>query len=124
MSAGRLEATTAAVLGLIGAAIAGLAPARPNGRFATGSGRLGAKVALAAPFIWWTACSAGWRCSARREMAALLGLLVTGSLQAPSRDAGSGPSQDDLAVLRGARPRSRLLRVTGRFFLRRFRSGG
>ncbi|MFD5063110.1 DUF6223 family protein [Streptomyces sp. NPDC058394] len=70
MSAGRLEATTAAVLGLIGAAIAGLALARPNGRFATGSGRLGANVALAAAFIWWTACSAGWRCSAHREVAA------------------------------------------------------
>ncbi|HWM39500.1 MAG TPA: DUF6223 family protein [Streptomyces sp.] len=48
MSAGRLGATSAAVLGLIGAVIGGLALARPAGRFGHGSGRLGAVVALAA----------------------------------------------------------------------------
>ncbi|MFE9884627.1 DUF6223 family protein [Streptomyces scopuliridis] len=47
MSAGRLGASSAAVLGLIGAVIGALALARPAGRFGTGSGRLGAVVALA-----------------------------------------------------------------------------
>ncbi|TLS40379.1 hypothetical protein FE633_41950 [Streptomyces montanus] len=48
MSAGRLGASVAAVLGLTGVVIGGLALARPAGRFGTGSGRLGAIVALAA----------------------------------------------------------------------------
>jgi hypothetical protein len=51
MSSGRLGATVAAVLGLIGVVIGGLALARPAGRFGTGSGRLGAVVALAAGLI-------------------------------------------------------------------------
>ncbi|MFF1417835.1 DUF6223 family protein [Streptomyces sp. NPDC058280] len=51
MSAGRLGATTAAVLGLIGVVIAGLALARPTGRFGTDNGRLGANTALAAGLI-------------------------------------------------------------------------
>jgi hypothetical protein len=51
MSAGRLVASSAAVLGLIGAVIGGLALARPASRFGTGSGRLGAVVALAAGLI-------------------------------------------------------------------------
>jgi len=48
MSSGRLWATLAAVLGLIGVVIGGLALARPAGRFGTAAGRLGAIVALAA----------------------------------------------------------------------------
>ncbi|MEU4997954.1 DUF6223 family protein [Streptomyces sp. NPDC021622] len=48
MSAGRLGATTAAVLGLIGVVIGGLALARPAGRIGTGTGWLGAGAALAA----------------------------------------------------------------------------
>lgn len=51
MSAGRLGATTAAVLALIGVIIGGLALARPAGRFGTGSGRLGAGAALSAGLI-------------------------------------------------------------------------
>ncbi|TPQ20654.1 DUF6223 family protein [Streptomyces sporangiiformans] len=51
MSAGRLGATVAAVLGLTGVVIGGLALARPAGRFGTGSGRLGTIVALAAGLI-------------------------------------------------------------------------
>ncbi|MFD7442898.1 DUF6223 family protein [Streptomyces sp. NPDC059909] len=51
MTAGRLGASVAAVLGLIGMVIGGLALARPAGRFGTGSGRLGAIVALAAGLI-------------------------------------------------------------------------
>ncbi len=51
MSAGRLGATTAAVSGLLGVIIGGLALARPAGRFGTGNGRLGAIVALAAGLI-------------------------------------------------------------------------
>jgi hypothetical protein len=46
MSAGRLGATTAALLGLLGVVVGGLALARPAGRFGTGSGRLGTTVAL------------------------------------------------------------------------------
>lgn len=45
------RATVAAVLGLIGAVIGGLALARPAGRFGTSSGRLGAVVALAGGVI-------------------------------------------------------------------------
>ncbi|MFE9645109.1 DUF6223 family protein [Streptomyces sp. NPDC006365] len=48
MSAGRLGAGVAGVLGLIGAVIGGLALARPAGRFGAGSGRLGTIVPLAA----------------------------------------------------------------------------
>jgi Family of unknown function (DUF6223) len=51
LSAGRLGASLAAVLGLTGVVIGGLALARPAGRFGTGSGRLGAIVALAAGLI-------------------------------------------------------------------------
>jgi uncharacterized BrkB/YihY/UPF0761 family membrane protein len=51
MTSGRLGATVAAVLGLIGVVIGLLALARPSGRFGTASGRLGAIVALAAGLI-------------------------------------------------------------------------
>lgn len=51
MSAGRLGASTAAVLALIGVVIGGLSLARPAGRFGTGSGRLGAAAALSAGLI-------------------------------------------------------------------------
>jgi Family of unknown function (DUF6223) len=51
MSTGRLGASSAAVLGLIGVVIGGLALARPTSRIGTGSGRLGALVALAAGLI-------------------------------------------------------------------------
>ena len=46
MSAGRLGAIVAALLGLIGVVVGGLALARPAGRFGTGNGRGGAYVAL------------------------------------------------------------------------------
>lgn len=48
MSSGRIGAVAAAVLGLTGVAVAGLALARPAGRFGTASGRLGVVAALAA----------------------------------------------------------------------------
>ena len=51
MTTGRLMASTAAVLGLIGVVIGGLALARPNSRFGTASGQLGAIVALAMGLI-------------------------------------------------------------------------
>jgi tetratricopeptide (TPR) repeat protein len=51
MTPRRLVASVAAVLGLIGVVIGGLALARPAGRFGTASGRLGAIVALAAGLI-------------------------------------------------------------------------
>jgi hypothetical protein len=51
ISSGRLGAIVAAVLGLIGVVIGGLALARPAGRTGTGSGRLGALVALVAGLI-------------------------------------------------------------------------
>ncbi|MGW0394636.1 DUF6223 family protein [Streptomyces sp. NPDC003042] len=51
VSAGRIGASSAAVLGLIGMVIGGLALARPAGRFGVESGRLGATVALAAGLI-------------------------------------------------------------------------
>jgi hypothetical protein len=51
MSAGRLGASTGAVVGLIGVVVAGLALARPSGRFGTGSGPLGGIVALVAGLI-------------------------------------------------------------------------
>jgi hypothetical protein len=51
LTADRLWATTAAVLGLIGVVIGVLALVRPAGRFGTASGRLGAIVALAAGLI-------------------------------------------------------------------------
>ncbi|GAA1370802.1 DUF6223 family protein [Catellatospora chokoriensis] len=47
MSAGRLGASAAALLGLAGLIIGGLALARPTGRFGTRTGRLGAAMALA-----------------------------------------------------------------------------
>jgi hypothetical protein len=46
MSPGRIGATVAAVVGLIGAVIGGLALARSAGRIGTGTGRRGAIVAL------------------------------------------------------------------------------
>jgi uncharacterized BrkB/YihY/UPF0761 family membrane protein len=51
ISSGRLGAIVAAVLGLIGVVIGGLALARPAGLFGTASGRLGAIVALAAGLL-------------------------------------------------------------------------
>ncbi|AXL89224.1 hypothetical protein C4J65_13590 [Streptomyces sp. CB09001] len=48
MSAGRLGASTAAVLALCGVAAGWLALARPTGRLGTGTGRLGAVTALTA----------------------------------------------------------------------------
>jgi hypothetical protein len=51
MSAGRLGSTVAAVLGLTGVIIGGLALARPTSRIGTGNGRLGATMALAAGLI-------------------------------------------------------------------------
>ena len=45
---GRIWATTALLLALVGVAIGGLALARPASRFGTSSGRLGAVVALVA----------------------------------------------------------------------------
>ncbi|KAM3094942.1 DUF6223 family protein [Phormidesmis sp. 146-12] len=51
MTPGRLVASSAAVLGLVGVVIGGLALVRPAGRFGTASGRLGVIVALAAGLI-------------------------------------------------------------------------
>ena len=51
MSAGRIGAIVAAVLGLTGAIIGGLALTRPTSRFGTGNGQLGATVALAVGLI-------------------------------------------------------------------------
>ncbi|PZG24030.1 hypothetical protein C1I95_01410 [Micromonospora craterilacus] len=51
MSAGRLGASLAAVLGLAGVVIGGLALARPASRVGTGSGRRGATMALLAGLI-------------------------------------------------------------------------
>jgi hypothetical protein len=51
MSYGRLGASVAAVLGLIGVVIGGLALARPAGRVGTASGPRGAILALAAGLI-------------------------------------------------------------------------
>ncbi|HEY0700813.1 MAG TPA: DUF6223 family protein [Micromonospora sp.] len=48
MSAGRLGAIVATVLGLAGVVVGGLALGRPASRVGTGSGRLGATVALLA----------------------------------------------------------------------------
>ncbi|WP_247662701.1 DUF6223 family protein [Micromonospora sp. U21] len=51
MSAGRLGASVAAVLGLAGVLIGGLALVRPTSRLGTGNGRLGAMMALAVGLI-------------------------------------------------------------------------
>jgi len=51
MSAGRLWATVAGVLGLTGVIIGWLALARPTSRLGTGKGRLGATTALTAALI-------------------------------------------------------------------------
>ncbi|MFC3997931.1 DUF6223 family protein [Nocardiopsis sediminis] len=51
MSAGRLGAIVAALVGLIGVVNGGLALARSAGRIGTGNGRLGAVVALVAGLI-------------------------------------------------------------------------
>ena len=51
MSAGRIGASVAALLGLSGVIISGLALARPTRRIGTGNGRLGATMALAAGLI-------------------------------------------------------------------------
>ncbi|MEK8107050.1 DUF6223 family protein [Micromonospora sp. M12] len=47
MSAGRFGASSAVLLGLVGAVVGGLALARPAGRLGAGSGSLGAVLALA-----------------------------------------------------------------------------
>jgi hypothetical protein len=51
MSSGRVGASVAALVGLIGVVIGGLAMARSAGRIDTGSGRRGAIVALVAGLI-------------------------------------------------------------------------
>jgi hypothetical protein len=51
MTSGRLMATSAAVLGLIGVVVGVLALVRPTGLFGTATGRMGAIVALAAGLI-------------------------------------------------------------------------
>ncbi|MFI6780169.1 DUF6223 family protein [Micromonospora sp. NPDC050276] len=51
MSSGRLGASVAVLLGLVGAVIGGLALARPTSRIGTGSGNLGGVLALAAGLI-------------------------------------------------------------------------
>ncbi|MEU4677802.1 DUF6223 family protein [Micromonospora sp. NPDC023737] len=51
MSAGRLGASVAALLGLTGVIVGGLALVRPTSRIGTDSGRLGASVALAAGLV-------------------------------------------------------------------------
>ncbi|MEV4490541.1 DUF6223 family protein [Micromonospora coxensis] len=51
MSAGRLGSSIAAVLGLVGVIVAGLALARPGSRIGTGTGRGGAYLALAAGLV-------------------------------------------------------------------------
>ncbi|GAA4571854.1 hypothetical protein GCM10023176_33430 [Micromonospora coerulea] len=51
MSAGRLGASVAALLGLTGVIIGGLALARPTSGIGTGNGRLGATMALVAGLI-------------------------------------------------------------------------
>ncbi|WP_251062345.1 MULTISPECIES: DUF6223 family protein [unclassified Streptomyces] len=51
LSAGRLGASMAAVVALIGVVVGGLALARPAGRLGTGSGRLGTVVPLVAGLI-------------------------------------------------------------------------
>ncbi|GAA3936505.1 hypothetical protein GCM10023085_17430 [Actinomadura viridis] len=51
MSSGRILALVAALAGLIGVVVGGLALARPTGRFGAGNGRRGAVVALAAGLI-------------------------------------------------------------------------
>ena len=51
MTSGRLVASSAAVLGLIGVVIGVLALLRPSGRLGTASGSLGAILALAAGLI-------------------------------------------------------------------------
>lgn len=51
MTSGRLVASSAALLGLIGVIVGGLAFFRPSGRFGTASGSFGAIIALAAGLI-------------------------------------------------------------------------
>ena len=51
MTSGRLLASTAAVIGLFGVVIGGLAWLRPAGAFGIATGRLGAVLALAAGFV-------------------------------------------------------------------------
>lgn len=51
MSSGRLGATVAVLLGLVGTVVGGLALARPDSRVGTGSGRLGGVLALASGLI-------------------------------------------------------------------------
>ncbi|RAO00204.1 hypothetical protein GAR05_02174 [Micromonospora saelicesensis] len=51
MSSGRLGASAAVLLGLVGTVIGGLALARPTSRLGTGSGSLGAVLALAMGLI-------------------------------------------------------------------------
>lgn len=51
MTSGRLVTSSAALLGLIGVIVGGLAFFRPSGRFGTASGPFGAIIALAAGLI-------------------------------------------------------------------------
>ncbi|WP_088991814.1 DUF6223 family protein [Micromonospora chokoriensis] len=51
MSSGRLGATVAVLLGLVGTVVGGLALARPVSRVGTGSGRLGGVLALASGLL-------------------------------------------------------------------------
>ncbi|MDG4837729.1 DUF6223 family protein [Micromonospora sp. WMMD967] len=51
MSSGRLGATVAVLLGLVGTVVGGLALARPASRVGTGSGRLGGVLALASGLL-------------------------------------------------------------------------
>lgn len=51
MSSGRLGATVAVLLGLVGTVVGGLALARPASRIGTSSGRLGGALSLTASLI-------------------------------------------------------------------------
>ncbi|MFC9607393.1 DUF6223 family protein [Streptomyces niveus] len=51
MSAGRLGATVAALVGLTGVVVGGLALARPTGRFGTGAGRFGTGAGRLGAFV-------------------------------------------------------------------------
>ena len=59
MTSGRLVATAAAVVGLIGVVIGLLALVRPSGLFGSATGRLGVTIAFAAGLI--AAAVGGWR---------------------------------------------------------------
>jgi hypothetical protein len=87
MTSGRLMASGAALLGLIGIVIGILALVRPSGRFGTASGSLGAIVALIAGLIaiavggWIVATAGGIGTGGGRAgaiVALVLGLIGTG----------------------------------------------